>query len=747
MGEDYTLNKYFFSAGHPDKTHNSVYFDPLNISNLMNFYHKWYILETLREIAEIGKLVSKKDVDKLILTIEKKYLEYVMNNIDEIDLKILDLINKEARKLLEDSRYIETLKKADIENLDEYLNKRLIKYKLLSKMFNIGIIYYDRLRFRYACVIPGEHIYSVSLSPNEEVTIAHKSITRRSIEFEDVITKEEEKSLEFDSNWSTDIMNSITTTESKSENSGWNIGGSLSANYKGVSAGISGGYSSSTSESKQKSINDQTKYMTSLTEKTSNRMRSEHITSIKNSEEYTDETLFKRYLKNNNFSKPITYVFYKLYNKYRIMLERTNEDFGIQFDIIDPCIYLRNDFMSTLAKYDSKEIIHNINVEVTDVTKNVVLHPKNVSPFFTWPPPYLLGEVEFDLEPHSVINDIDVHVLSIKDREYHQDGWGGPLRRAPNEIEDMTLSEKISYYHINPFIVDAPDTPFHLQDSNKFKIKIRSECIEFYPENITVEVKLEVTTEQALQNNKQAIEYTENKIIEEGTKFIDYYVDLLKIKEKEFLLKDIQNLFILQYIDEYKFTQPSLSYEIKDILSYFDWEKMTVKWYPWWITEKGKMIHHDLFKKLTMYPEVRDIMKITEGILTASKADIVVPFIDHENAKKFLIEYLWKINYDYISIYSDVFKLIDEFYKYKNETYDKKEEYVQKNIDYMGPGLEKFTKIGNKNWKYNWELFNEKSYLLKEWNGIFPTDGVHIEPIISHYDSVDELKFQKLSNE
>lgn len=761
-----------FAAGHPDQLFNSVCFDPHCVTFLLNSLQKEEIRELIKSIKELSlfKNLSKEEILELIekiceelqinsselikaLTADpkrkptlKEIIDFLVDNAASIDdlIKVLKESVKKAKTDKKKAHYEEACQKI------EFTLKQDIKKKLKEvRRFLYGCIYFDRLRFRFADVVPGEHIYSVSLSPNEEVTIAHKSITKRTKEFERIITREDERNLEFSSTWSTDIMNGVTRTESESKTEGWNVGGSVSYSDSGFTGAILGGYSSSTTESESKTVADQTRRMKSVTSKTSNRMRTEHKTTIKLAEEVTEESLFKRFLRNDNPSRPVTYLFYKLYNKYRVILERFDAAFGLRFTMIDPAKNVRDDFYKMMENYDPNtaatqlqlqdQVFGPLDTDVTFLMPSIRLESDDDGDL-RWvegPPNRVDKSVNLNFNQDCYVTDIRVTIIQVNDT-FEDDS--SVLHAA---IDGFGISVGVKYPETLP--VSTTDKTLQIQ------IEVRS--IPLFVGVVGVRIEATYISNDQMQQHDERINEIKETFKEEGAQYISHYLDVINDNERRFLFKDIQNRFVTQFIQQSIINIPLTPEEIQNmnfgdftprsgdiykVFELFDWEKVVVQWHPWWETDHGKSIHSEMQYKLAIFPELKTKERATESILTASYANILLPFKDKNSTVAFFNKYIFKEDMSRNPILNIFLNEINDFYRYVESNFTPRG--TKGDSDYLDPRIEPVTELGEVKWKYEWELPVEKVKLLNDWHEFFPTDGIHIEPVVSRYDSVDDFK-------
>jgi hypothetical protein len=212
----------------------------------------------------------------------------------------------------------------------------------------LGILFQDRLRFRPAGLVPGDQVFSLSLAPGEEATLTQRSETKKSRSFEEIVDQEVERQLEFSSTWTTDFTQADASTESSttSGNLGVGVGIPIEGVNVNINAAVSGSEANSTSQNIQRARNLE------ITSRITAKAREQHKTTFKVGTDVTEELGSKRVLRNANPSRALTLNVYKLYQKYRIILERWDAKLCLSLGLYDPGRDLREELEEELAKLD-----------------------------------------------------------------------------------------------------------------------------------------------------------------------------------------------------------------------------------------------------------------------------------------------------------------------------------------------------------------------------------------------------------
>ena len=171
-----------------------------------------------------------------------------------------------------------------IENYLEVLNNEVdfsksVSSALVNRLSTepIGYLHLERLGFTPAGIERGELVYSIPLSPSEEVNISHKEWSNTSEEFQKIVTDYLEEYSEEGVVEKNELTNS---TESQTQHSSaLNTGVTASGSYGTVSISASASYNANNSESESRK--DSQNHSSEMTRKASSRSKKEHKMSFK----------------------------------------------------------------------------------------------------------------------------------------------------------------------------------------------------------------------------------------------------------------------------------------------------------------------------------------------------------------------------------------------------------------------------------------------------------------------------------
>jgi hypothetical protein len=194
----------------------------------------------------------------------------------------------------------------------------------------VGYLHLERMSFAPAGIERGELVYSVPLSPGEEVNIKHREWSQISEEFERIVTDYLE---EFSEDGVTEKLELAESVNSQTQHStAFNTGVTASGSYGPVSITTTLGYNASDSSSKSEQLSRN--QSTDITHKASSRAKKEHKISFRVASvvETEDETVQRI---RNPFPDRATRVdYYQLLRKWQVNLYR----YGIRltYDIAIP---------------------------------------------------------------------------------------------------------------------------------------------------------------------------------------------------------------------------------------------------------------------------------------------------------------------------------------------------------------------------------------------------------------------------
>lgn len=209
----------------------------------------------------------------------------------------------------------------------------------------IGLLHLERLSFVPAGIERGELIYSVPLSPGEEVNISHKEWSNTSEEFQRIVTDFIEAYSEEGVTEKSELAQS--TSSQQQHTTGFDLGVTASGGWGPVTVSASANYSVSDSASKsQQTARNQSN---ELTRKASSRVKKEHKLSYKVASAAGTEDQAVRKIVNPFADKPTRVDYYQLVRKWRVDLYRYGLRMTYDLTIPEP----GSDILSKIVEINS----------------------------------------------------------------------------------------------------------------------------------------------------------------------------------------------------------------------------------------------------------------------------------------------------------------------------------------------------------------------------------------------------------
>ena len=205
----------------------------------------------------------------------------------------------------------------------------------------LGYLFYDRTRVRPTAFRIGEHLYSLSLAPGEEVTIEQKSWTKREISLEELLERETTLDLEIQSTFATELQESLDSVKKLEMGANGTLGGNvdilsmlMAAAGAGAGApapatgggagpiGVNTSIQPSIKYSDEVTKKESTKNTFQQTNKLAAKYRSLHKTTYKVTTEVGTESTSRRTIRNPNRTTPINLHYFKILREHELTQER-----------------------------------------------------------------------------------------------------------------------------------------------------------------------------------------------------------------------------------------------------------------------------------------------------------------------------------------------------------------------------------------------------------------------------------------
>jgi hypothetical protein len=587
----------------------------------------------------------------------------------------------------------------------------------------LGILFQDRLRFRPAGLVAGDQVFSLSLAPGEEATLTQRSETKRSRSFEEVLDREVERELEFSSTWSTDFSQADTSTQSTT--TGGNLGIGLGIPIEGVNininAAVSATEANATSQSTQRGRNQE------VTTRVTAKAREQHKTTFKVGTDVTEELGSKRALRNANPSRALTLNVYKLYQKYRIILERWDAKLCVSLGLYDPGRDVRAELEEELAKLDGIVLpgaCPDLPVG-TAITLSKVIENLDAS---------TVGFSEFGRETFSTVLPAGTVLSSwnFDITSWTVDDGGGNVYQA-----DVTEFSHFGgkWYFLNHPVIGSPGAQSHV---------VEVELPEAYGHGwwtVRVTGRMTWTTVPSEAMTTQV----RTCIAEEKKKILDSFsadrvmqiLDEVRASGRELVYKRLFDEVLLPGYFPQGINPPMDVLE--RVRNYFDWNEATIEYVPWWMTATGREQREQLRQRLLKLPGDTRSDLIIDDLLVASMARVYLPI--KRGSEREAVNYLIKVGGDSVPSLDGC---IDDFTAWRDLELGPIAHPLPTYEQVLGSGAEVGTAAGSAAWAHDWEKPRRKFLVLDEWADLLPTDGVHLEPALSTCGSADEYRASAL---
>ena len=185
----------------------------------------------------------------------------------------------------------------------------------------IGMLFMDRTRLSPSGLVPGEHVFALSLAPGEEVTIEQRSFLQVDRSDETQIERESTSEKEDTTSATGDLTDVVSATLNKTSNHGFTAGGSIGFDY-GVKVDAEVKDSNNTSQADTDTRTTTLKDVTTRTSKNAAKLRDLHKTVVKVATTDRFEQNNRRVIRNPNSLTPIDLHWFKLYQRLRFSHER-----------------------------------------------------------------------------------------------------------------------------------------------------------------------------------------------------------------------------------------------------------------------------------------------------------------------------------------------------------------------------------------------------------------------------------------
>jgi hypothetical protein len=197
---------------------------------------------------------------------------------------------------------------------------------LLLLQSQVGYLFLDRTRISPSGFAIGEHLYTLSLAPGEEVVLEQKTFSKREVTFEEQTEEETQKDLELSSTLSTELQEGAEFQRSRTNSAGFTVGGTVGGDIKGVEVSANLGFSTNVTEASNETRKRSIKENTTSTQRVAARYRAAHKVSFSVAAQTGFEASSRRVVRNPNRFTPINLHYFKVMQ----VLELTQQRYGVR---------------------------------------------------------------------------------------------------------------------------------------------------------------------------------------------------------------------------------------------------------------------------------------------------------------------------------------------------------------------------------------------------------------------------------
>jgi hypothetical protein len=592
----------------------------------------------------------------------------------------------------------------------------------------IGVLFDDRLRFQPAGLMVGEEVSTLSLAPGEELQVRQTVETKRRTTLEEVTDRESERQVTLSSSWSTDITAALQETESSNQAS--RVGGDLRADLASVGIPVNVGGSATFDTSSAHSTTSDTSRADHLEATTSAtaRMRSQHKVRLEITTEDSTSLAATRTVRNPNPLRGCTYIFYKLYRKERVTLERYGARLCLALRVVDPARDTRAAFLDGIAKLDPDNPA-NYRAQVPDVVtaewrveldgdQAVRGRGERVDDESTRIP-YTVGPTK--LKGKSTVDDtraVDatfmlletpvIEIISFKDDDEEERHYGTNAFRE--------------YRHGNKAELQAPLPQVNAKDP---EITIRTVVLDVF------DVEARIVSRWG-PDDATALAYATARASERETLLGALRLERI-LELRDVAVGQYTGVVLSRAVESHFRTTAKLT-ELAEI---FDVKDIFVRNTPQWATQKGRRIYRDLRARVERLPIVINAEDVLPDELTASEAVVFLPVREGREADALALLKQFKAD--------RARDVISDLESFRETSFPRADADPMASSDVLSPVPVAGTPLGDATWGNPWEEPPREFLVLAQWSEAVPTDGLHLEMLLTDTTVADEARVATLA--
>ncbi|MGD9694057.1 MAG: hypothetical protein AB7V42_00165 [Thermoleophilia bacterium] len=190
----------------------------------------------------------------------------------------------------------------------------------------LAILFLDRTRIRPRGFALGEHVYSLSLAPGEQVVLEEKTYSKREESFEESSEQEKTFDTEMSSTLTTELNEGMASERSRNSVDANSMGANIGGEIYGITFNVGPQSSSTVTDADRDSANSSVKTSHASSSKVAARNRAQHKTVMRITSESRFETSSQRTIRNPNPNTPIDIQYFKVMQR----LELAHERYGVR---------------------------------------------------------------------------------------------------------------------------------------------------------------------------------------------------------------------------------------------------------------------------------------------------------------------------------------------------------------------------------------------------------------------------------
>jgi hypothetical protein len=592
----------------------------------------------------------------------------------------------------------------------------------------IGILFTDRLRFQPAGMVVGEKIYALSLAPGEEVQLRQVVETKRQTVAEDVKDREQEQQLTLSSTWTTEITDVLRENQSHQSSSslGLNADADLTALTGGIPITLGSTMNFTGSDSNDKSTETSQRQSREATTTATSKMRSQHRVRLEVTNESSSSMATTRTVRNSNRQRCATFVFHKIYRKDRVSLERTNAQLCLQLMVQNPAASTRAAFRAGVNKIDP------------DVPSNYHLAIPESFPG-SWKVQLDQGvtsNANSDEDVHSGVNYAHIDSFALKEK----------IKLGDNAVPPEYVLLDVPTIDIDWFYW-GDEKKYGTADFESLGGNVEwTETPKTWVPDPTGAIKTTIPwRDDTGMTNIHAV--FSAIWAPPGTDLAAYAQERAEARRELLAALDITQVQTLRDIAIREFPGTVLAEvarrhfvagaNVADLAGIFDLQALFIDVIPYWATKTGRQAYNNLYARLAKLPLLLTPSEILVAELTASLARVYLPVKPGmEDQAANLLRTIPKEAFTTVTA---------EVNSIRGADYPILERELDKPEDITGPQPPATTSIESAKWSYDWEKPQQSFKVLSQWNELIPTDGVHMEVVLSDTVVSDEALTDSIS--